>query len=720
MGSRYVKGGGVKNWKLRRKVLSRAANLYARIFTKLPIKDITAGFMAIPYDKLRRVDLDGIRSWGYAFLMELKVHLMRSKCEFVEVPIIFEERREGESKIGSNIILEGFRYPIKTYLLRQVRKNHLAWLTFFISLFTYTATLPKTIFFGDSPEFMASAATLGIPHPPGYPLYAIIGKLFTFLPWQNLEFRIGLFSALCGSLSLVVFYFLFLKIVKNRSIAFVTSLILGFSTLFWSQAIMAKIYVPYLLILLAIFLLIAKFWEKYQSKYLVWAAFLFGLGFGMHQTIILFLPLLGFAVCVYLYSIENRFSYRYRLSPLLLSLLLFVLGLSVYAYLPIRAQFDGNFYDFSRIFRNETLDTWSGFYNYVMRTEYQDFGGAFIWQDKIKFLTSFFEELWKQFYWLLVLVPVGLIGLIFSNKKFFVLTFSAFWINVLGIILLRSSPSNYENEVLYSYYYLPAFACAAIWIGLGLYYLFRWFEKNIPRQKVLRLSMVMVALPLGIFYMNMQSNDLSKFTFVDEYTRSVLESLEPRAILLVQYAGSSADTLLFGYKYQQLVKNIRPDVTIIKVSDIYPEVSRSALAQVFGLRDPGRIRFHLVNYTLNASFFQGRPIYTTYLVDNLDPSKGWISSSNGLVYKFSQQLNTDMYHDINPDKDLRIMATDMFGMDLLAQYYYAQAAFFAAKKDLNQTQTNFINGIKYDYKTGGIDQQDFVFYRAKFFETPKP
>ncbi len=720
VGSRYVKGGGVRNWKLRRKVLSRAANFYARIFTNLPLKDLTSGFMAIPYDKLRLSDLDGIRSWGYAFLMELKAHLARGWSEFVEVPIIFEERRSGESKIGSNIILEGFRYPIKNFLLRQIQKNYPAWLTFFISLYVYTITLPKTIFFGDSPEFMAQAATLGIAHPPGYPLYGLMGKLFTFLPWQNLEFRIGLFSAVCASLSLVIFYFLFLKITSNRIVSFVTSLILGFSSLFWSQAIMAKIYMPFLLILLVIFLLFAKFWETPRPKYLIWAAFLFGLGFGMHQIIILFLPLLGFALFVYLHSIEKGFTQRYRFTPLLLGVLLFVLGLSVYAYLPIRSQFQGNFYDFSRIFHNEPTHTGSGFYSYVMRTEYQDFGGDFIWQDKLKFLTSFFEGLWKQFYWFLVLLPVGLIGLILWNKKFFVLTFAAFWINILGIILLRSSTWNYENEVLYSFYYLPAYALSAIWIGLGLCYLFGWLEKNIPRENVLRLSMVMLVLPLGMLYMNIQSSDLSKFSFVDEYTREVLESLEPNAILLVQYTGSNADTLLFGYHYQQLVKGVRSDVTILKVADIYPEVDREALSFVFGLKDPKAIRFHLVNYTVKSPQYQGRPIYTTYLVDSLDPAKPWTSNSNGLVYKFSTQSDNDIYNYLNTDKDLKIMASSMFGLDLLAQYYYSQAAFFVTKRDLGQAQTNFIDAIKYDYKTGGIDQQDFIYYRTKIFESSNP
>src|SRR6185503_9130409 len=132
---------------------------------------------------------------------------------------------------------------------------------FFISFAIYLITLPHSIFFGDSPEFMASAATLGIPHPPGYPAYVLMAKLFTFLPFGNLEFRIGIFSVLSASLSLVVFYFLFMKAAKtlypgtgilNQWIGWITALILGFSGLFWSQAIMAKVYMPLVLVTLLI------------------------------------------------------------------------------------------------------------------------------------------------------------------------------------------------------------------------------------------------------------------------------------------------------------------------------------------------------------------------------------------------------------------------------------------------------------------------------------
>jgi dolichol-phosphate mannosyltransferase len=724
IGSRYTDGGSVANWSLKRKILSRFANLYARILTKLGIRDLTAGFIAMPTEKLKQLDLDQVHSRGYAFLMELKVHLTELKSEIIEIPITFEERKEGESKMAGSIIMEGIRYPAKIFWNRQKNENNLAWVLFFISLIVYVATLPRTIFFGDSPEFMATAGSLGIAHPPGYPLYALIGKLFTFIPLGNLEFRIGLFSALSASLALVVFYFLFLKIAKVRTIAFVTALILGFSPLFWSQAIMAKVYMPSLLVTLGIFLLFAKFWETTNSRYMVWAMFLFGLGAGFHQMILLFLPLLLFALIAYLWKTEKVFSRRYKFTPLVAGCLLFLLGLCVYLYLPLREKMHSNFYDFSRIYRlSPPLETAPGLYEYVRRTEYGDFGGKFVMHDKLIFVASFFESLWNQFYWLLLLAPIGMIGLWFKKRKFWVLTVGAFLLNSFAIIFLRSSPWNYENDVMYSYYYLPATAITVIWIGLGLYYILKLLIKKFSGQMILRLSLLTIILPLVLFTQNYKHNDLSKFTVVDEYTKDILESLEPNAVLLAHYQGANMDTVVFGFHYQQIVKKIRPDVTILTVSDIYPELDRKILGYVFQLKDPKNIRFHLLNYTLKSDIYKNRPIYTTYLVDRLDEKGNWTEISNGLVYKFFQNsehdVYNDTYNDINIDKDLKLMENDMYGKDLLAQYYYGQAVYFAGKQDLRLAQQNFIKGIQYDYKSGGIDQVDYINYRSKALESKK-
>lgn len=113
VGSRYIGGGGVKNWSFPRRILSKFANYYVRAILKLPVKDATTGFNAYRAGCLSQIDLGRIHSEGYAFLVELKYRLFKSGCKFVEYPILFSERREGQSKMSSKIIWEAIKLPWK-------------------------------------------------------------------------------------------------------------------------------------------------------------------------------------------------------------------------------------------------------------------------------------------------------------------------------------------------------------------------------------------------------------------------------------------------------------------------------------------------------------------------------------------------------------------------------------------------------------------------------
>lgn len=119
IGSRYTKGGGIENWEMWRYALSKFGNIYARALTGLPMRDLTAGFMHIKADCLRRIDLDAIGASGYAFLMDLKFNLVQvGNAKVTEVPIVFRTRREGESKISHHIIKEGLKTPLRLFFKR--------------------------------------------------------------------------------------------------------------------------------------------------------------------------------------------------------------------------------------------------------------------------------------------------------------------------------------------------------------------------------------------------------------------------------------------------------------------------------------------------------------------------------------------------------------------------------------------------------------------------
>ena len=93
--------------------LSRCANIYARLLTGVPVNDVTAGFVGYRAEVLRRVDLDQIRSEGYAFLMEMKLTLHRQGTTFRGFPIIFVEREAGKSELSRKIVIEGVKFPMR-------------------------------------------------------------------------------------------------------------------------------------------------------------------------------------------------------------------------------------------------------------------------------------------------------------------------------------------------------------------------------------------------------------------------------------------------------------------------------------------------------------------------------------------------------------------------------------------------------------------------------
>ncbi|MEO7753580.1 MAG: polyprenol monophosphomannose synthase [Terracoccus sp.] len=106
IGSRWIRGGEVRNWPAHRKVLSVGANLYTKVLLGMQVNDATAGFRAYRTGALRTMGLDGVESQGYCFQIDLTLRAVRAGLEVVEVPITFVEREVGVSKMGQDIVRE--------------------------------------------------------------------------------------------------------------------------------------------------------------------------------------------------------------------------------------------------------------------------------------------------------------------------------------------------------------------------------------------------------------------------------------------------------------------------------------------------------------------------------------------------------------------------------------------------------------------------------------
>ena len=106
VGSRYVGGVRVMNWPLGRLILSYGAGMYTRAITRLPVMDVTAGFACFTHEVLQAINFDRVTSNGYSFQIEMKYRAWKRGFRLVEVPIVFTERTEGQSKMNSAIVRE--------------------------------------------------------------------------------------------------------------------------------------------------------------------------------------------------------------------------------------------------------------------------------------------------------------------------------------------------------------------------------------------------------------------------------------------------------------------------------------------------------------------------------------------------------------------------------------------------------------------------------------
>ena len=122
VGSRYIPEGGVKNWPIHRLLLSKFANVYVAAITGLPVKDSTSGFRCYTRRALERMQVQDVRSNGYAFQVEMTARASEAGLRIVESPIIFTDRQHGKSKISRKVLLESMIMP-----WRMRRKHRRRW-----------------------------------------------------------------------------------------------------------------------------------------------------------------------------------------------------------------------------------------------------------------------------------------------------------------------------------------------------------------------------------------------------------------------------------------------------------------------------------------------------------------------------------------------------------------------------------------------------------------
>ncbi|MCD6459245.1 DUF2723 domain-containing protein [bacterium] len=527
---------------------------------------------------------------------------------------------------------------------------------FCISFAVYFVTLCPTIFVGDSGELTAAALTCGIAHPPGYPLYVIVSKIFSLLlPGESSAYEINMFSAFCGSLSVFVFYFLMRLIGVSRFVCAATALTFGFLNLFWGEAVVARVYTlsAFLILCSLFYLLRYKFYKNINDLYRYFV--FFGLGLANHTIAVITIVPAGLII---LASGDKKVFYPKTIIKCILSVLP---GLSFYLFLPLRSL-------------TNPVINWGNpgkgmnLLDFILRKEYWDRVYVKNMEDTIEVVTHYILLIPREFLYAgIVFLVIGLVNL-FIKKRITALSFILIYVMNIFVMILHAS----RADIFYwPRYIIPAFISLCVFFGYGLDYV-------IGKIAFLRKrDFTVLIFPLLMLYANYHINDRSRNYMALDYNMHILNNLPENANLVAQ-----GDNVLFPLTYLHYVKKIRTDVKMYEM----------------GMNELAPFEF---NPKDNPTFFTH---YNDFKGTNLS------LVPTGLVY---QALTPDMRADMIKDWDkfkIRPMEPDEMYLNyncrcMLADYYFMIG--------VNKQRESFKKALSYYEKACRIAyDNDVVHYNA--------
>jgi Flp pilus assembly protein TadD len=413
----------------------------------------------------------------------------------------------------------------------------------------YFVTLAPTVTSGDSGELIAAACTLGVAHPPGYPLYCLLGKAFSLLPVSNPAWRINLMSAVFGALTVGLVYLICRQLSIQRAAAFAGALALAFSRTFWSQSVVAEVYTLNAFLLCGVILLLLLWGDTKKNAYLYAAAGIFGLSLSNHYMLML---LVSPAIAIYVLWVSPKILRDLRL--VLGCTALVLAGLLIYIYLPLAAAS-------APLMNWGAPSTWHNFWYHVTRGQYRavDFEAGFSLRAKALYIGHVGRLLWNGFT-PFALIPFGLLGCwaLRGRRKECALFGGVFLLNTVVLIMILQLAYKPDSLARVEVYYLPAYACTAVCIAAGLSW--AWSAIGAGGKGALGASLgalLCLAAVLCPLAANWKHDDISRDYLAYDFSRTALESLEPNAVYFCGPDFSGFPTI-----YLQVVEGVRPDVLL--------------------------------------------------------------------------------------------------------------------------------------------------------------
>jgi len=425
-----------------------------------------------------------------------------------------------------------------------------ALIVFLLSFTVYLATLCPTVPpYRDSGELASVSYKLGIAHPPGYPLYTIVGKIFTLIPSGEIAFRINIMSAFFGAVTVALVYLIMADITGSIVLSLTCSLIWAFSRIFWELALVSETYtLDTFFIAFMLFIVLGSS----SSKYLYLLCFIAGLSLTNRLTVILCGP----AFIYLLWSTFKEKKWHIELSDFILAIFLFVLGVSVYIFLPLRSMQNppidwGDPQTLERLIAVITRKAYGHSLDKV--SEQYRLSEVLLPQ-----LRVYMESLYRQFTILgITLACAGIYTSFRKNKSRAVFLMLFFLLSGPVFIILAKMPDNPHALKIMEPSYLIPNMIFLLWIGLGARTLMSEKKDISPLIKIIP-RLVIAMLPLFLIARNVRAVNKHNNYFACDYATNILYYAEKSSIIFIR-----KDVQLFSVWYIQEARKEREDVMVV-------------------------------------------------------------------------------------------------------------------------------------------------------------
>jgi hypothetical protein len=421
----------------------------------------------------------------------------------------------------------------------------------------YARTLAPTVVGGDAGELVAVGASLGVAHPPGYPLYTLLAKIFTLAPWGSVAQRVNVLSAVCGAGAAALLCRAVRRWTGDAWAGIVAAGAFAFSPLVWPYAVTAEVF-PLNNLMVAALLLLLVAGERAEGRGALRVLYAFALASGLalsnhHTSVFVIAPFGG-----YLLWRSRRLLDARALAAIAAAGLV---GLAPYLYLPWAAA------------RHPAVawgdpSSWSGFWTHLLRSEYGTFrlaseevggGGDFAARLVHLLRTLFASTFWVAPLLLIAAIPASLrprtsrgrlTRVVMGAAVFYAGTFAAL-ANVRWDDLL--------HRTVQDRFWQQAALLAAALMGAGL----REATERVGRAGRVLGPVVALGTAAAMAAVHFAAADHRGRSFFRDYGRAILDPLPPRAILLI-----TSDEAVGAVRYLQEVEGARRDVRVLPTGQV--------------------------------------------------------------------------------------------------------------------------------------------------------